>query len=142
MTQLPATKRIATALLAVVIPVLAVLAAFNVVDIDSDQTQLAYVFVAAVVWFVVAVIAHFRPDTTDEPVQLGTSFTAVVAAGMGALNGFDVTHLSGDQMAKVMGAIAVLLAFGVSWAQRSAVIPVDDAKANEAVARYSHLRRP
>lgn len=78
----------------VAVAVITLLTAFNVVNWSNSQTALATAEAAAVVAFLTAVVAHVWHGTKQEPVALGGTFTALVAATLALMSGFSVWTLT------------------------------------------------
>jgi len=109
---------------------------------NTNETQGMSAFVLAGVAFSVAVYAHFYPETPGEPVALGATFTALALTLMQLLNAFKITHLTAEDIGKLISLIGAVIAVatgmlsrGKVWSERSHVIDVSNGAVPEKFAK-------
>jgi hypothetical protein len=139
------TKGALGALGGVAAALITLLAVFNAISWSASQTALATTEAAAVVGFLSAACAHFWPRSKKEPVALGGTFTALVAATLALMSGFNVWKLTQDQIAALVGLVTALIGAGTAWFARTQVTakPQKDWHMAPAVARAARsLSRP
>jgi hypothetical protein len=105
------------------VALITLLVTFGTVDWSSTQTGLATAEVAAVVAFASACVAHFWPTTPKEPVALGGTLTALVAATLALVSAFNLWRLTQDEISALVGFVTALLAVGTALVARSRVTP-------------------
>lgn len=105
----------------VAVAVITLLTVFNAVHWSNGQTGLATAEAAAVVAFLSACVAHFWPGTKKEPVALGGTFTALLAATLALMSGFDVWTLTQAQISALVGLVTALVGVGTALVARSRV---------------------
>lgn len=105
----------------VAVAVITLLTVFNAVSWSDGQTALATTEAAAVVAFLSACVAHFWPRSKQEPVALGGTFTALVAATLALMSGFDVWTLTQAQVSALVGLVTALIGVGTALFARSQV---------------------
>lgn len=108
---------------AVAVAVITLLTAFNAVKWSNSQTALATAEAAAVVAFLTACVAHFWPGTQKEPVALGGTFTALVAATLALMSAFNVWTLTQVQISALVGLVTALIGVGAALFARGKVTP-------------------
>lgn len=111
-----------TAVGAVAVGVLSVLTTFNVVHWSAAQATLATAETAAVLAFLTAVIAHFWPGTSHEPVALAATFTALCSATTALGVGFGWWHWRSEQTAAVNALISAIVGVLGALAARHVVV--------------------
>jgi hypothetical protein len=116
-------KGVLVALGGVAVAVITLLVTFRAVNWSPAQTGLATAEAAAVVAFVSACVAHFWPGTQKEPVAVGGTFTALVAATLALMSGFNVWTLTQDEIGALMGFVTALLAVVAALVARGQVTP-------------------
>jgi hypothetical protein len=109
------------ALGSVSVAVITLLVTFGAVNWSSTQTGLVTAEAAAAVGFLTACVAHFLPGTKKEPVAIGGTFTALVAATLALMSGFDVWKLTQDEISALVGLVIALIAVGTALFARSQV---------------------
>jgi len=114
-------KGLLAALGGVAVAVITLLTAFNAVPWSASQTALATAESAAVVAFLTAVVAHVWPGTKQEPVAVGGTFTALVAATLALMSGFNVWTLTQVQISALVGLVTALIAVGTALLVRGQV---------------------
>lgn len=114
-------KGLLAALGGLAVAVITLLAAFGAVSWSSTQTGLATAEAAACVGFVSACVAHFWPTTQKEPVAVAGTLTALVAATLALLGGFDVWTLTKNEIGALVGLVTALVAVVSSLFARSNV---------------------
>ena len=105
-----AVKAVLAALAGLAVAVITLLAAFGAVKWSSTQTGLATAEAAAAIGFLSACTAHFWPGTQKEPVAVGGTFTALVAATLALVSGFGVWTLTHTEISALVGLVTALLA--------------------------------
>src|ERR1700729_880376 len=103
-------KGVLAALGGLTVALISLLTAFGAVSWSSAQTGLATAEAAAVIAFLTACAAHFWPSTPKEPVAVGGTFTALVAATLALLSGFNAWTLSQTEISALLGVVTALLA--------------------------------
>lgn len=114
-------KTVATALLAVVNPLLALLLALGVIHWTDEQVGGVYVAANTGIFLVVALLAHFRVGTKTETVSVQGGATAFTTALLGCLVLFNIVHLTNDAIALVAGLEVSLFALIGAVLSREAV---------------------
>jgi hypothetical protein len=104
-----------------VVAVITLLATFGVVKWSSTQTGLATAEAAAAVGFLSACAANFWPGTKREPVAVGGTLTALMAATLALLSGFHVWTLTQDEISALVGLLTAMLAVGTALFARGQV---------------------
>lgn len=142
---MPMTARVRTVGASLVVFVGAVILLLNVLSIvhwSSDEIQAVSLEAAAVIAFVVAVYAHFKPETPGETVALAATFTAAVVTTIALLNVFDITDLDATESSQIMATVAAAIGVGTSlfarntvWSERTHVIDVAEAAVPEGFAK-------
>jgi hypothetical protein len=118
-------KGFLAALGGVAVATITLLATFHVVHWSSAQTGLATAEAAAAVGFLSALAAHFWPGTKKEPVAVGATLTALVAATLALLSGFNVWKLSQAEISALVGLLTALLAVCTALFARGKVTPAN-----------------
>jgi phosphatidylserine synthase len=118
-------KGFLAALGGVAVATITLLATFHVVRWSSTQTGLATAEAAAAVGFLSALAAHFWPGTKKEPVAVGATLTALVAATLALLSGFKAWKLSQDEISALVGLLTALLAVCTALFARGKVTATD-----------------
>jgi len=85
------------------------LTTFTVVDWSAAQTALVTAEASAVLGFVAALVAHFKPATAKEHVALAGTFTAVVSATLALGTGFGWWELTQEQTGALLGMITAII---------------------------------
>lgn len=114
-------KGLLVALGGLAVAVITLLAAFGTVKWSSTQTGLATAEAAAVIAFLSACTAHVWPGTQKEPVAVGGTFTALVAATLALVSGFNLWTLTQDEVSALVGLVTGLLAVVTALFARSQV---------------------
>ena len=128
-------KALLAALLAVAVAAITLLQVFSIVTWSASQTSLAIAEATAAVGFLTALVAHLWPGTKKEPVALGGTFTALVAATLAVLSGFDVWKLTQDQVSALIGLVTAVIALTTALVARTKV----KAEPQRKVRRHLHL---
>jgi hypothetical protein len=76
----PRPKTVVAALGAPAVPTITIVTVFNVVHWSAAQTALVTAEAASVAGIVTALVAHFKPGTSKEPVAFAATFAAIVSA--------------------------------------------------------------
>lgn len=105
----------------VAVAVITLLVAFGAVTWSPTQTGLATAEAAAVIGLLSACTAHFWPGTQKEPVAVGGTFTALVAATLALVSGFNLWTLTQDETSALVGLVTAMLAVGTALFARSQV---------------------
>jgi hypothetical protein len=114
-------KGVLVALGGLAIALISLLTAFGAVSWSPAQTGLATAEAAAVIAFLSACAAHFWPSTPREPVALGGTLTALVAATLALLSGFNAWTLSQNEVSALVGVVTALLAVTTALIARTHV---------------------
>jgi len=114
-------KGVLAALGGLAIALISLLTAFGAVSWSPSQTALATAEVAAVIAFLGACAAHFWPTTQKEPVAVGGTLTALVAATLALLSGFNAWTLSQTEMSALVGVVTAFLAVATALIARTKV---------------------
>jgi hypothetical protein len=104
---------------------LTMLVSLDVVHWTGPQQALVSAEALTLIGFVVAVYAHFRPETSPEPVAVAGSFTALVAATLSLLAGFGVWHMTTNQQDAVMAFVLSAVTFVAAFFARRVVAPLN-----------------
>lgn len=116
------------AVLAFLAAIIVVLTTTGAVHWSGEQITLVSVEAAAGGAFVLAVFWHQNAGTSKEPVAVGASLTALILATLYLLNGFDVTHFTGDAITAIGGAsTAGVLLVTAAFARDNVTAPVTPA---------------
>jgi hypothetical protein len=105
----------------VAVAVITLLAAFGVVKWSSTRTGLATAEAAAAIGFLTACVAHLWPGTQPEPVAVGGTLTALVAATLALMSGFNAWMLTQDEIGALVGLVTALIAVGTALFARGQV---------------------
>jgi hypothetical protein len=116
-------KGVLVALGGLAVALISLLTAFGAVSWSPAQTGLATVEVATVIAFLTACAAHFWPSTPKEPVAVGGTLTALVAATLALLSGFNAWTLSQTEISALVGVVTALLAVATALIARTQVSP-------------------
>jgi hypothetical protein len=116
-------KGVLAALGGLAIALISLLTAFGAVSWSPAQTGLATAEVAAVLAFLSACVAHFWRSTPKEPVAVGGTLTALVAATLASLSGFNAWTLSQTEMSALVGVVTAFLAVAAALIARTKVSP-------------------
>jgi hypothetical protein len=103
------------------VALISLLTAFGAVSWSPAQTGLATAEAAAVLAVLSACAAHFWPSTPKEPVAVGGTLTALVAATLALLSGFNAWTLSQTEMSALVGVVTALLAVASALIARTKV---------------------
>jgi hypothetical protein len=114
-------KTLVGALGALAAAAIAVLKIFEVVDWTDAQTALVAAEAGAIIALGGALVAHFRKGTTQEPVALAASLTAVAAATVALGAGFDWWDWTEEQLSAVLSLITALGGVGGALVARNEV---------------------
>jgi hypothetical protein len=121
------------------------LTAFQIVSWTDFQTALVTAEAAAVIGLVGAIVGHFWPESSKEPVALAATFTASVAATLALGNGFGWITWSQDQVTAALGVLTAFLGVGAAFFARSRVQAATSPKraaTKSATTRLSGIRHP
>ncbi len=122
--KLPDTiKGLLAALGGLAVALISLLTAFGAVSWSPAQTGLATAEAAAVIAFLSACVAHLWPSTPKEPVAVGGTLTALVAATLALVSGFNVWTLSQTEVSALVGVVTALLAVATALFARTQVTP-------------------
>lgn len=114
-------KSLLAALGGLAVAVITLLATFGVVKWSSAQTGLATAEAVAVVGFLSACVANFWHGTQKEPVVVGGTFTALVAATLALMSGFNVWRLTQDEISALVGLVTAMLVVATALFARGKV---------------------
>jgi hypothetical protein len=114
-------KSLLAALGGLAVAVITLLATFGVVNWSSAQTGLATAEAVAVVGFLSACVANFWHGTQKEPVAVGGTFTALVAATLALMSGFNVWRLTQDEISALVGLVTAVLVVATALFARGKV---------------------
>jgi hypothetical protein len=101
---------------------------FGAVKWSPYQTGLATAEVAAVVGFFSACAAHFWHGTQKEPVAVGGTLTALVAATLVLINGFKIWKLTQQEISALVGLVTALIGVCTALIARSQVTASNQEK--------------
>lgn len=101
----------------------AVLIGFNIVQMTDVQVGLIGAETSTGLILVLAVVVHYKPNTSAEPVYVGASITGFATATTALLVGFDVVDWTPHQVALLLTLVAVILTTVGGWAVRDKVTP-------------------
>jgi hypothetical protein len=102
--------------LAAVVPTF--LAAFDIVDWSEEQTLLVIAEAGAVIGLLSALVAHFWPDTKEEPVAIAAAVTAFATATVALGSGFGWWDWTEEQVAAALSLITTIVgAIGALFAR-------------------------
>ena len=119
--------------------------AFQIVSWTDFQTALVTAEAAAVIGLFGALVGHFWPESSKEPVALAATFTATLAATLALCNGFGWITWSQDQVTAVLGVFTAFLGVGTALFARSRVQAATTPKKAppiDATTRLSIIRHP
>lgn len=114
-------KPVIGAVAALAAAVISLITALNVVHWTAAQTSLVSAESAAIIAFVAALAAHFWPGTSQEPVALAASFTALVTATATLGTAFTWWNLSTAQTSALVGVLAAAIGLGSALIARASV---------------------
>lgn len=114
-------KGVLVALGGLSVALISLLTAFRAVGWSPAQTGLATAEGAAAIAFLSACAAHLWPSTPREPVAVGGTLTALVAATLALLSGFNAWTLSQTEISALVGVVTALLAVATALIARTHV---------------------
>jgi putative flippase GtrA len=114
-------KAVLGALGPLAVAVIALLTAFGIVDWSAAQTALVTAEAGALIGFVTALVAHFWPQTKQEPVALAATFTAAVSATTALGTGFGWWNLTEEQVSTLASVITAIIGVGSAMVARNIV---------------------
>ena len=114
----------------------ALLAVIGLADLSWSATETAgaVLILNTTVTVGVALWAHFRPDTSAEPVAVGVSVLAWTESLIGGAILFDLFGMSADDGALLQGVVVAIVALVAGWAVRSKAVPVATVRAAQSDA--------
>jgi multisubunit Na+/H+ antiporter MnhF subunit len=134
------TKTIGAILAGLAVPVLGLLAAFDAIDWNTGETGAVVALWLSTVAFVMAIVAHFRPDTPSRWVAILNLIGPETVAILGVLMVFHV--IDDVQNAAILAVVAVPLGIlGVAISQDKVTSP-ETLKADVNTAQAVALRGP
>lgn len=127
------TSRVSTTVLALVNAIYAVLLVFSVLAWTDVQKGAVLVAANATAGFGLAVFAHFRPATVEEPVALGVTFLAFTSSTLGLAVVFAWFDITEAQAGALQALIIVVLGIPTAvLVRRSVTSPASLAIAEAA----------
>ncbi len=114
-------KNLLVALGALAVAVIGVLTSFSLVEWSAAQTTLVTAEAGAIIGLVSALLAHFWPSTSKEPVALAATFTAAVSATLALGAGFSWWHLTAEQTSALVSLVSAVFGIGGAVVARSLV---------------------
>lgn len=121
MDLLVLTKARIASVVGLVAAIVVVLNIFDITHFSDEQNLVLGATVSASLVLIMALTQHFRPSTAEEPVAVGSSFYAAVAAWLNMMVVFAWVHWTDQQIAAVLSLVTVVLALVGGWAVRSVV---------------------
>jgi uncharacterized membrane protein YfcA len=119
------------------------LAAIDAVNWSDEEVVLVTGVSTAAAGLVLSVIAHYRKNTTPEPVAFTTAIYATTNALILMLVGFQYVHWTPDQIGVVLVSVNALLMVPGAFINRRVVEPVTTkAEAMAPAAHGENLRKP
>lgn len=101
--------------------VVGILTSFEVVHWTAAQTTLVTTEAAAFWAFVTAVVAHFWPNTKQQPVAIAGTVTALVSATLSTGGGFAWWQLTEAQNASLVSLVTTIIAVCSALIARTSV---------------------
>jgi hypothetical protein len=120
-------KNLLVALGVLAVAVIGVLTSFGIVDWSAAQTALVTAEAGAIIGLLGALLAHFWPDTSKEPVALAATFTAAVSATLALGIGFAWWHLTAEQTSALGSLVSAVIGLGAAIVARGLVTAANAA---------------
>ena len=114
-------KNLLVALGVLAVAAIAILTSFSIVDWSAAQTALVTAESGAIIGLLSALLAHFWPATSKEPVALAATFTAAVSATLALGTGFAWWHLTTEQTSALVSFVTAVIGIGGAIVARSLV---------------------
>lgn len=112
------------------------LAGVGVVSFSADQIVIVTGFTSATLAAIFSLVAHYKPETSEEPAAVSVSVLAWVNSGVVTLVGFQIVSWDATQQGLVLtfaNAVVGLLAWWFVWERVTPMATVKDAA---AMAKY------